>query len=206
MLAPECCDGDARRNRGAAPKLVRVCTERRFGTLAGEMPSREAVLEALEPRHRPRAAPSRDGARHGALDRDRRRARGRDDRADGRRLPAPLELRGPGAARGRERSKAFEEVTLGFDVMTRGRAAGADAEAARLRERAREGPLARRVDARARGVLRQGRRRQVDGDREPRGRAVASRASASASSTPTSTATRSRTCSGSTSSRSRWTR
>jgi ATP-binding protein involved in chromosome partitioning len=32
---------------GRPRKLVRVCTEEGFGTLAGEMPSREAVLEAL---------------------------------------------------------------------------------------------------------------------------------------------------------------
>src|SRR5215211_3335200 len=37
----------ARRNRGATPELVRVCTDRPFGTLAGGMPTREAVLDAL---------------------------------------------------------------------------------------------------------------------------------------------------------------
>ena len=83
---------------------------------------------------------------------------------------------------------------------------GADDEAPRRRRRALEGDRRRPLDARPRDRERQGRRRQVVADRQPRRRRCRRSAGASASSTRTSTATRSRTCSASRSGRSSSTR
>ena len=115
--------------------------------------------------------------------------------------PLRVELPGPGRrARRRASRRRARPARLRRDEP-RGEG-GAHGQAARRRRGALEGDLGRPLDARARGRERQGRRRQVVADGEPRGRVRARSATRPASSTPTSTATRSRTCSGSRSGRS----
>ena len=82
------------------------------------VPTRDADPRRARPGDRPRAAPARHRARHGARRRDRRRRGDGDDRAHGRRLPAALELPGPGRASSRRARRASRRSTLQFDVMT----------------------------------------------------------------------------------------
>ena len=119
--------------------------------------------------HRPRAAQARDRARDGARRRDPRRRPGRGHgRADRRRLPDARVVRGSGAAvRRRRRRRLLGRAPLRRDE--RGREGGAVVTAAG--RQAREDDLALARHARARDRVGQGRRRQVDADREPRRRA-----------------------------------
>ena len=135
---------------------------------------------------------------HGALDRHpRRRPRRRRRLADDRRAArsAPTSSR-----RSPQTSAALDGVTavgVGFDVLSDER----EGRASSRRWAARRAPRGRAGQGQERDLrrLRQGRRRQVDDDRQPRRRAAAPRATRPARSTATSTATRSRACSASTS-------
>ena len=88
------------------PRHVPIFHDRHGGYPPGDggLPQRGA--RGARARDRSRARTARDGARHGAGRRDRRRRRLGDDRAHDRRLPAPLELLGPGRRARRARSPA----------------------------------------------------------------------------------------------------
>ena len=119
--------------------------------------------------HRPRAQAAGDRPRHGARRRRLgRRRRRRHDRAHRRRLPAPVELPGPGRdARRRGAGRHARRAPFRRDEP-RGEGRARDAPPRRA-GRARD--PARSRDPRRRGRVGQGRRRQVDPDGEPRGRA-----------------------------------
>ena len=152
--------------------------------------------------HRPRAPDAGDRARHGARrPRRGRRARLGDDRAHRRRLPAAALVPGAGVASTSARSPGVTARSARLrrdDARRRRRRSSRACAAAGPRRRSRSSP----AHARRRGRVGQGRRRQVDADREPRRTRSPRSASRSGCSTGTSTATRSRTCSACTSGRS----
>ena len=162
-------------------------------------PDLEQINAALATRQRPRDPAADHRPRHGRARRRRRRRRGRrHGAADRRRLPAEGHHHPRRHRRGRPRSPASPASTSTLGVMTAEQRAG-------LQETLRGGQAAAGDPVRPAGLadqglrdrLRQGRRRQVLGDRQPRRSRWPRRASRSASSTPTSTATRSRPCSAS---------
>ena len=170
------------------------------------MPTEAEVLDALRPVEDPeihRSIVDLDMVR--GIEIDGRPGQGHG-RADGRRLPAAGRDHQAGhrRRRGARRRERRRRRPHGHD---RRGAPRARAAAARRRSRARptattarapRQPVHRLAHARARDRVGQGRRRQVVGHDEPRGRARAARARRSPRSTPTSGASRCRACSAST--------